>query len=289
MIEIRQHLLRAAARLKTAGIEQPLREAESLLAYALGRDVSWILAHPEAGLTPARRRMFRAMTDRRAKHLPFAYVVGRKAFYGREFRVTEDVLIPRPETEILIEAALAVLKDRDDRGPLNVMDIGTGSGAIGLTLATDGSAAHALLTDVSAKALAVARRNGRMLKIAARYARLDVLKPSPRPRLRPGFLILAANLPYLPERRMRTVAPEVRREPRIALVSGPDGLRHYRALAVRLREWQLVPDLLLLEAEPEQMNRLETLYARILPEHRFRRAHDLHGDERVLIATKNPA
>lgn len=275
----------AALRLKRAGIDQARLEAESLLAHALKRDAAWILAHPEARLGPRAAAAFRRLIGARARRVPFAYVVGTKAFYGREFLVRKDVLIPRPETETLIEAALAAAPE----GPVSILDVGTGSGAIGLTLAAERPGSDALLTDVSARALAVARKNARALKIHARFAKLDVLKPSKSPRLGAGFLILAANLPYLPEARMRTVSPEVRREPRLALVSGADGLRHCRALARRLAEWRLDPDLLLIEAEPGQMEKLETLFGRVLPDRRFARHRDLYGDERVLSMTKNPA
>ena len=170
-----------------------------------------------------------------------------------------------------------------------IFDVGTGSGAVGLTLAAELPQARAVLADVSAGALAVARTNARRLGLAGRvsFKRLDILKPSPAPKLAGGFLIVAANLPYLPAARYRRTMPDVKEfEPKLALVSGKDGLDHYRALMKRLAEWRREPDLLLLEADPPQFGALKKLVAAALPRHRLEIQKDLAGNARVLLASK---
>ena len=278
-------LLSAAAdRLKRARIPESRREAESLLAHALGKDAAWVVAHDDAAPSPAKAKAYAALIARRAAHEPFAYVVGERWFYGRRFRVTKDVLIPRPETELLIEATLA----RAPRDGAAILDVGAGSGAIGATLAAELPGATALLLDVSAKALKIARMNVRALKLGrrVRIRKADVLR-GPLPEPAGGFRIVAANLPYLPTAAWRRAAPEVRlREPKLALVSGADGFRHVRALYKRLARWKRPPELLAVEAEPGQFAELRRMTDALLPDAEVTVLKDLHGDERVLVASK---
>lgn len=281
-MDIRAAIAAAVPRLKRAGIPQPRLEAESLLAHVAGRDPAWIVAHAGDRLSPARRRTFVKAVARRASHEPFAYVIGEKWFYGRRFRVTKDVLIPRPETELLVEAVLA----RAPKAAATVFDVGAGSGAVGLTLAAELPSAKTVLYDVSPKALAVARQNARALKLGrrARAVRLDILAgrlPEPED----GDAVVTANLPYLPIAVWKKAAPEVRRhEPKLALASGQDGLVHCRALFRALSRWKRPPRVLALEAEPRQFAELRRLARALMPDARIEVLKDLHGDDRVLAA-----
>ena len=282
---VRELAAAAADRLKRARIPEPRREAEALLAHAFGKDETWVVGHGEEAVPPAKAKAYAATIARRAAHEPFAYLVGERWFYGRRFRVESGVLIPRPETELLIEAILArVSKD----AAAAVVDVGTGSGAIGATLAAGLPRAKAVLYDVSAKALGVARANVRALKLGrrARTSKLDILRQAlPEPKT--GPVILAANLPYLPTAVWKRAAPEVRlREPKTALVSGKDGLDHYRALFKKLARWKRPPDVLALEAEPGQFGELRRLALALMPNADAEILKDLHGDDRVLIASK---
>lgn len=270
----------AASRLKGARIPEPLLEAESLLSYLLKKDLAWLLAHPEAPVLPTKMKAYATLVACRARHVPFAQLVGEKGFYGRTFVVTKDVLIPRPETELLVEAVLARTK-----GGETFLDIGTGSGAIGLTLAAERPNSKAVLYDVSAKALAVAKTNAKKLRLGrrVRLAKIDILKNR---FLEPGGQVtIVANLPYLPLATWKKAQPEVRaHEPKLALVSGKDGLDHYRALFKQLARWKRSPKLLALEAEPGQFKELARLTAAAMPGATVTILKDLHGDERVLVA-----
>ena len=273
----------AADRLKRSRIDQPRLEAESLLARLLGKDLSWLLAHADADVPPRTAKDYAALVAKRARHVPFAYLTGTRGFYGREFLVTPATLVPRPETETLVEALLAHLPAG---AGATILDIGTGSGAIGLTLAAERPGSRAVLYDLSKKALGVARRNARRLRLGrrVRLARYDVLRQA-LPEPKGGPVAIAANLPYLPLAAWKRAQPEVRAyEPRLALVSGTDGLRHYRALFGRLRRWKRVPELLAIEAEPGQMDDLRRLALEAMPAARIEILKDLHGDERVLLA-----
>lgn len=283
-MDLRSLIIAAAGRLRRSRIPDPRREAESLLAHVLGRDAAWIVGHADERAAAVDIKAYAAAVVRRARHEPYAYVVGERWFYGRRFRVTKDVLIPRPETELLVEAVLT----RAPAGAVTVIDAGTGSGAIGLTLAAELPKAKALLLDISARALKVARENARTLKLLrrVRLQKADLLKRAP-PEPRSGPVVLAANLPYLPTATWKAAAPEVRlREPKLALVSGTDGLDHYRALFRHAARWKRAPDLLALEAEPGQFAELERLTRALMPDADIEILTDLHGDERVLIAEK---
>jgi release factor glutamine methyltransferase len=294
---IRDLVSAAANRLKRARIEEPRLEAESLLAYLLHRDLSWPLAHPEAEVAPAVSKAFAALIARRARHVPYAYLIGEKAFYGRSFLVTPAVLIPRPETETLVEAVLSRLSSRAKRsaaeGSVSILDIGTGAGAIGLTLAAELPEARVIAIDISAKALAVAKLNAKRLKAGKRvkFLKLDILKSNRSLGFarddKKGVFILVANLPYLPTATWQRAQPEVRaHEPKLALASGADGLRHYRALFKGLARWKRKPDLLAIEAEPGQFPELARMIGEALPGLKTEILKDLHGDGRVLIASK---
>lgn len=216
--------LRAAvARLAGAGVPDPARDARLLMADALGVEPGRLTLHLPSPLPAPAAARFQAALDRRAARQPVSHITGRRAFWGRDFRVTPDVLDPRPETETLIAEALSQPFAR-------VLDLGTGSGAILLTLLAERPAAQGLGTDLSPPALEVARANAGALGVAPRAAfRLSdwfaALGDAGR------FDLIVSNPPYLAEDEMAGLSPEVRHEPRLALTPGGDGLGAYRALA----------------------------------------------------------
>jgi release factor glutamine methyltransferase len=219
-------LAAATRRLAAAGVEGPRAEARRLLEAAAGVGRERLLAAPEAPLPPEAAAAFARAVDRRAAREPFAYVVGRREFHGRDFAVGPGVLVPRPETETLVEAALAAFPDRT--APLRVLDMGVGSGCLLLTVLSLYPNARGTGTDLSPAALATAAANARALGVADRAS---LVAASWGDGLEPAFDLVLANPPYVATAEIEALEPEVAaHEPRLALDGGPDGLDAYRAL-----------------------------------------------------------
>src|SRR5215213_10123155 len=164
-LTIADALREASVRLRAAGLAEPRREAGTLLCYALGRDSAFLVTHADDALTASQASDFRARVVRRAAGEPFQYIAGRQEFYGLEFEVTPDVLIPRPETELLVENALELLKGVN--GPL-LCDVGTGSGCVAVTLLHERGDARGFALDISPAALSVAARNAALHGVGER-------------------------------------------------------------------------------------------------------------------------
>lgn len=224
MPPLRQHLAEAAAQLAAAGVDKPRLTAELLLAHALGRERSYLYAHPEDDLDIDRRRAaFTDMVRRRAEGTPLQYLTGVQEFYGRPFAVSPAVLIPRPETELVIAAALELVPGD---APARIADIGTGSGCLAVTLALERPRAVVVATDISPAALALARRNADALGARVEFLESDLLAAAPGP-----FDLVVSNPPYIPDSEWATLQREVRdHEPRLALLAGPTGAEVYARL-----------------------------------------------------------
>ncbi|MCA0995578.1 peptide chain release factor N(5)-glutamine methyltransferase [Alloyangia pacifica] len=241
-----QLLARATARLVEAGVADPGRDARRLLAHVLkvppGR-LTLFLPEPVA---PEHAVLFDALIDRRAARVPVSHLTGRRQFYGREFLVNSSVLDPRPETEILIEAALSQPFTR-------VLDLGTGSGCILLTLLAERPGATGIGTDLSAQALEVAFWNRNALQLEPRAALAQgnwwgALGDAPE-----TFDLIVSNPPYIALTEMPGLAPEVRdHEPRMALTDEGDGLAAYRAIAAGAAAHLAPGGRLLVEIGPSQ-------------------------------------
>ena len=218
------HLPRTvSAALAMSGL-MPL-EAKLLLVHVLGRDRAWLNAHGEAGLTAEQARAFDALTRRRHHGEPVAYLTGRREFFGLELEITPDVLIPRPETELLVELALGWL---DSGAQERVLDLGCGSGAVALAIAHERPGAAVLGTDVSAAAVALARRNAERLAVTnATFSESDWFAHVPSE----SFAVIVANPPYVAEDDPHLAQGDLRFEPPLALAAGGDGLDAMRAIA----------------------------------------------------------
>ncbi|MEO0999675.1 MAG: peptide chain release factor N(5)-glutamine methyltransferase [Pseudomonadota bacterium] len=218
---VREAIAAATARLRAAGVEGAARDARRLLEHVLGAQPD-----PGAALPPEAARRFAAAVAARVDRRPVSQIVGERAFWGRQFRVTADVLDPRPETETLIAAALA------GPAPGRILDLGTGSGAILLTLLAEWPEAEGVGSDLSPAALAVAWQNAGRLGVAER-ARL--ISADWWTGVAGCFDLIVSNPPYIPAAEVPTLAPELRRwEPSMALTPGADGLAAYRRIAVGL-------------------------------------------------------
>jgi release factor glutamine methyltransferase len=217
----------AARRLETAGIDGDTsrRDAALLARWVLGWDTAAWLARTREAPPPGFAPRFNALIARRAAREPIAYLTGLREFYGRTFRVNRHVLVPRPETELVVDEALRFLAPRTTP---RVVDVGTGSGCLAVTIALECQGAHVVATDSSEAALAIARENATLHGVAERidWRHADLLGDLTGP-----FDLIVANLPYVPEGDRESLPPEVSRyEPAAALFGGPDGLDVIRRL-----------------------------------------------------------
>ena len=260
MMDIRSLLQAAFVRLDTAGVDAPKTTARVLLAQALGKPKEWLVAHDDFVPDETAVAAFQALLSRVAAREPMAYVLGHREFYGLDFAVDKRVLIPRPETEMLVERALEEVRSEksevrsgDDGGrktedgastvfrlpsSVSAIDIGTGSGAVPVALAKHAPEIRLMATDVSADALAVARGNAARHGVAERitFLQSDLLADVPVEWLR-DVRVLTANLPYVTTEEIEGLQPEIQaHEPRVALDGGMDGLDLVRHLLTQVRD-----------------------------------------------------
>lgn len=256
--------------LRAAGVAEPRLDAELLLAEATGWDRARLVAEPDAELPPSAGRRFAEMVRRRLRREPVAYIVGRRGFRRLELSVDPRVLIPRPETELLVEAALEL-------SPRRVLDVGTGSGAVALAVAAELPGCRVVATDTSPGALEVARANATRSGLADRVEFVDGTLPEAAG----GFDLALANLPYVGEAEWGGLQREVTEwEPREALLAGPDGLDALRAVVPALAGIAPVVGLEIGAGQAAAVG--ELLVAAGFGEIELRR--DLAGIERVAIA-----
>src|SRR6266851_845630 len=213
----------AAAQLRDAGVDAPRLDAELLLVAVTGRSRTDVM-FGAIEIDALARSRFDAMIDRRARREPLAYIIGRKEFYSIEFEVTPAVLIPRPETEVVVATALQFLVKRPRA---RVLDLGTGSGAIALAIATNAIQATVVASDIAIAALAVAERNAdrQGLRDRVEFRHADCFDPLDGAGAFGRFDLIVSNPPYVRDSEIANLQPEIARwEPRAALVGGPDGL-----------------------------------------------------------------
>ncbi len=255
--------------------ETPDLDARLLLGRVMKRSSAWVIAHPEASLNADRAASLETMVARLEGGVPLPYVLGRWEFFGLEFEVTPDVLIPRPETELLVERAIAWLQVHPDLR--HAADVGTGSGCIGISLAANVPDLQVMASDISSKALKMARRNAMNNGVGQRVEFLccDLFPPEVE------FDLIVANLPYIPTKTLRKL-PIFGREPTLALDGGIDGLDLIRHLLVAAPD-RLVPGgLLLMEIEASEGPAALSLACDAFAEAEIRMHKDLAGRDRIL-------
>lgn len=267
--------------------DTPALDASVLIADIIDKPRTWVMAHPELTLTTEQQEQLSTLLARLEAGEAFPYVLGHWEFFGMDFDITPDVLIPRPETELLVEKAVGWLQESSARSPLTtlrVADVGTGSGVIAVSIATYAPAVKVLATDISYEALEVARKNAIKSDVVHRidFVQCDLLPnhlgsiPSPH-----QFDLICANLPYIPTETLRCL-PVYGREPTLALDGGSDGLRLIRRLLQVAHEW-LAPDgMMLLENEAMQGEEVVSLARSLFTEATIQLHQDLAGQDRLL-------
>ncbi len=242
-------LISAAQRLSETSSETARLDSQVLLAHVLNQNRSWLFAHHEYELSEGDCRRYADLITRRRRREPVAYLLGRKEFYGLEFAVDQRVLIPRPETELLVDLVLAQISDRKGR-PVVVADVGTGSGAIAITVAVHAPEAKVYGIDISQDALEVAVENGQRLapETGPLFLEGDLLSPLPEP-----ADVIVANLPYVADEEYSGLQSDVRDyEPRLALKAGVEGLDLIERLLEQLPSNVAPSGAVLLEISPRQ-------------------------------------
>lgn len=282
MPTLSEKLDEAATILRDNGVVDPRREASSLLSLALKRNKTFLIAHPEYLLDPAEETTFDGFVQRRASHEPFQYISGIQEFYGLEFEVTADVLIPRPETEMVVERSLEILREATEQ---SFCEVGVGSGCISVSILAQLHSAKAVGLDISHEALKIARRNAEKHGVADRL----VLRESDTFASISGerFELIVSNPPYVPDEDIGGLQSEVRSfEPHLALAGGPDGLSIIRKIVDAAPDFLRPKGYLLLEIGFDQSGRVARLFERSLwQEPEF--LPDLQGIPRVVIARIN--
>ena len=279
-LSIAEALFEATQVLRTAGVPESRRDAGSLLAHVIQKDRTFLISHAEQKLEPHTVHEFRDVVERRAAGEPLQYITGQQDFYGRAFRVTPDVLIPRPETELLVEAALGLMNGS------RFCDVGTGSGCIAVTLLCESRDSQAVGLDVSPAAIAIAKENAGAQRVDQRIEFLlsdcfDALAENTVP-----FDLIVSNPPYVSADVVAGLQREVKdHEPMVALTPGPDGLSIIRRLITEAPQFLQKDGHLLLEIGFDQGEAVRELVEgskfKLLEIH-----PDLQGIPRIVILRK---
>jgi len=263
-------------------VELPQQTLLVLLSHVLKQPQTWILAHPEAELSTAQRAELTALVARLKQGEPLPYLTGRQEFFGLSFEVSPAVLIPRPETELLVETALRWLRSHPTSN--KAMDVGTGSGCIAVSLAANTSSLHIVATDISAEALAIAQRNAQIHHVDDRITiqEADLISTDLG-----RFDLICANLPYVPTSELAKVN-SLPYEPVLALDGGPDGLALIKRCLACAPAHIRAPGMLLFEIEATTGDAGLALACNVFPQAKISLMPDLTGKERLLTIELEP-
>ena len=272
-------------RLAEAGTLEPRLESEVVLMDVLGIPRHRLYAYQDDTIPDETAETLEKVVQRRLRREPLAYILGHREFYGVDLTVGPGVMVPRPETEMLIERAMLVCMERMERAGLVVADVGTGSGGIAVNLAMHLPGVRLYATDISADALEVARVNVDKFGLGQRITLLkgDLLEPLP------GRVdVIVANLPYIPSARLKGLQPELAWEPRTALDGGADGMVILRRLMGQAAGKLAVDGVMLLEIDPGQGEPLRRMATRLFPGAATSVEKDLAGLDRIFVLESQP-
>ncbi len=283
MASIRETIRATRQTLEAAGISDARLEAEVMVMAVMRMTRQNIFAEQESEVAAHQAAELAGVVAQRLERVPLAYILGYREFYGINVAVTPDVLIPRPETEGLVEHTLFMALMGMETRELTIADVGTGSGAIAVNLAIHLPAARIYAVDLSEAALDVAAWNIRAHAVAdrVRLGHGDLLEPLPGP-----VDVIVANLPYIPTESIPTLQPEVRQEPQLALDGGVDGLALVRRLLAQAPAKLNSPGVILLELDPEQFPAAETAAREHFPDAEIGAEQDLTRRDRIMVVNR---
>jgi release factor glutamine methyltransferase len=275
----------AEKKMAAAGVHEARRDAEVLLCRALKKDRAWLLAHIREPLGSAQETAFQQSIEQRARREPLQYITGQQEFWGLEFAVNSDVLIPRPETELIVETVLA--RTRDRAGRIMLIDLGTGSGCLAVSLAKELPAARVFASDKSPAALITARANAQRHGVSERirFFEGDLFEPLDELDIAGQTDIIVANPPYIPQADRPSLQPEVRDyEPAMALFAGADGAEVQERILNEAPRFLTTTGMVIMEMGIGQAERLVGLIRSNSRYQSYDVLKDLAGIDRVIVA-----
>ena len=283
MASIRDTIRETHQTLESTGIPDARLEAEVMVMTVMRMTRQNIFAEQETQVPAGEAQQLAEIIAQRLERIPLAYIIGYREFYGINVVVTPDVLIPRPETEGMVEHTLFMALMGMETRELTIADIGTGSGAIAVNLAIHLPAARIYAVDISEPALDVAAFNIRGHSVAdrVRLGHGDLLEPLPEP-----VDVIVANLPYIPTQRIPELQPEVQREPSMALDGGADGLDLVRRLLSQAPAKLNSPGIILLELDPDQFPAVEAEALQHFPDAEITAEQDLSHQDRIMVINR---
>lgn len=271
-------------KLKASDIEAPAREAGAFLCNILEIDFSAIFTHSEIILEESKEQQFIEMLEKRCNKMPFQYIIGSQEFMSLHFKVNKNTLIPRADTEILVETILKKEEYFDTTTPISILDIGTGSGCIAISLAHYLKNAYITAIDISNEAINVASENAQINKVSKliHFVQLDILSDFPLDTLNLPFDMIVSNPPYIPAKDIKTLQPEVAlHEPINALDGGSDGLDFYRMITQKSNKLLKPKGILAFEVGINQSHDVRNIMSKIYSDIKI--IPDLAGIPRVVV------
>ncbi len=256
-------------------------DAQILLAHTLGQTKEYLLTYFSKSLEPQEEKDFFSYIDKRCDFTPIAYITGNKEFFGLDFIVTHDVLVPRPETELLVEQALH-FSNTINKEPVVIADIGTGSGCIAISIAKQLPEARVVATDCSSKALTVAQKNSKKHDVIVEFTEGNFLEPLKNTHID----ILVSNPPYGTKTMFQPNA-SIKHEPQEALYAGTQGLEAYHAIFHQLQQRDQLPSVIIGELDPRQSIEIKKVAHHYLPQYSIRIIKDLAQLDRVILLQKS--
>ncbi|MFA4942511.1 MAG: peptide chain release factor N(5)-glutamine methyltransferase [Patescibacteria group bacterium] len=279
---IKQAITIGTEKLRQKQIDQPSLEAELLLAKILKKDRVFILTNDKKNLTIKQNLHYRYLINLKTKNWPTAYLLGQQEFFGLDFKVNKHTLIPRPETELLVESALKLIPNKD---PITIIEVGTGSGCIIISVADNNTnqEANYIAIEISKKAIKMARLNAENhhLNQKIKFIKGGLLSPIIKQQFSDPVMILA-NLPYLTPNQFKS-SLSIQREPQSALISGNDGLDLYRQMLKQAKGLKAPKLTLIIEIDPAQTSTIKELACNNWPQAKTEVLKDLRGQDRIII------